>query len=121
MPNAAKYSTQIQKIEWSQVKFGTYTEKDCERHLNDLLRLVRTYRVLPEILNDIEFELSKNPLKRPPNAYNLFIKDQKVQNSKEAISDLAKKYRGLSDKQKKKYEDAAQKLRQEFNERMQNF
>lgn len=77
-----KYSTQIQKIEWDKVKFGSYSASDCEKHFNDLVRSVRTYRILPEILNDIESELSKLPFKRPPSGYNLFIKDEREHNNK---------------------------------------
>lgn len=63
------------------MKFGVHSASECERHFKDLMRSVRTYRILPEIIKDIEVELAKNPFKRPPSGYNLYIKDKKVSNN----------------------------------------
>lgn len=70
-----KFSTQIKHIDWEEVKFGEYTPFDCEQHFSKLIKSVRTYRILPEIINDVELELAKMPFKKPPSSYHLYIKD----------------------------------------------
>lgn len=70
-----KIGVQINKLDWSKVEFGNYSADECQSHFQTLVKSVRTFRVLSEIMDDVESNLSKNPYKRPPSSYNLYIKD----------------------------------------------
>jgi structure-specific recognition protein 1 len=64
---------------------------------------------------------SKDAPKRPLNAYMLFCQEErkKVQDAgfkgKEAMVELGKRYHNISEKEKKKYEDQAAKLKEEYD------
>lgn len=55
--------------------FCDYTPYDCEEHFDKLVKSVRTYRILSEIIADVEVQLVKMPFKKPPTSYHLYIKD----------------------------------------------
>lgn len=77
MPKIDKHRIHIQlkKLNWSEVQFGDHSANDCENHFQILLKSIRKYRVLSEIIDDVEASLLKHPIKRPPTSYNLFLKD----------------------------------------------
>lgn len=72
----------MKHLRWENVRFDEYTANDCQIHFQKLVRSVRPFRILPEIIQDIEAELLKMPFKRPPTAFNIYIKEcyQKEQN-----------------------------------------
>lgn len=72
-----KYTTVLKQLDWETVRFDEYTADDCQTHFLKLTRYARKYRILPEIIQDIETELAKLPYKRPPTAFNIYIKEAK--------------------------------------------
>lgn len=70
-----KFKTQLQKIDWDVVRFNNHSANDCKRHFEDLVRSVRSYRILSEIISDLEIELTKIPIKKPLSNYQCFLKD----------------------------------------------
>lgn len=71
-----KYTTRVQRLDWSKIAFKKYTPKQCQSHFNNYLKNVRTYRTLHEVLSDVEEEIKKFPFKKPLNSYQFFIQDQ---------------------------------------------
>lgn len=70
-----KYSSRLNKLNWDNVAFDKYSADDCKKHFNLLLKKARTFRILDEIIDDIETTLTKVPYKKPLNSYHLFMKD----------------------------------------------
>lgn len=71
----SKYKSRLNKLNWDEVAFGKYSADDCKKHFDLLLKKVRTYRILDEIIGDIQTTLAKVPYKKPLNSYHLFMKD----------------------------------------------
>lgn len=71
-----KYNTRLQRLDWSKIAFKKYSAKECQGRFAKYLKMVRTYRTLPEILSDVEEEIKRIPFKKPLNSYQLFVQDQ---------------------------------------------
>lgn len=72
----ASYKTRMRTLDWETIAFKKYSGKECENRFKVHLKNVRRHRNLSEIVNDVESNIKKCPIKKPLNAYQLFIQDQ---------------------------------------------
>lgn len=66
----------MRTLDWETIAFKKYSGKECEKRFKTHLKHIRRHRNLSEIVNDVEANIKKCPIKRPLNAYQLFIQDQ---------------------------------------------
>lgn len=70
------YKTRLKQLDWKTIAFKGYSADDCEQRFQNHLKHVRRHRNLSEITADIEINIKKCPVKKPLNAYQLFVQDQ---------------------------------------------
>lgn len=70
------YKSRLKQINWLDIAFKKHTAEDCEKRFMDHLKKVRRHRNLNEIAGDIEVNITKCPIKKPLNSYQIFIRDQ---------------------------------------------
>lgn len=70
------YKTRLKQLDWRTIAFKAYSADECEKRFHNHLKHVRRHRNLSEITTDIETNIKKCPLKKPLNAYQLFVQDQ---------------------------------------------
>lgn len=66
----------MKTLDWETIAFKSYSGTECEKRFKIHLKNVRRHRNLSEIVNDVEINIKKCPIKKPLNAYQLFIQDQ---------------------------------------------
>lgn len=66
----------MRTLDWETIAFKKYSGTECEQRFKVHLKNVRRHRNLGEIVNDVETNIKKCPIKKPLNAYQLFIQDQ---------------------------------------------
>ncbi|XP_052894716.1 nucleolar transcription factor 1-like [Anopheles moucheti] len=129
-----KFQTTLNKIDWKQVAFDGRTADEVKTVAESLIRKIRKYRTLSEVVNDIPL-VTKKPtsIKKPMSAYNFYVKE-KYQQVKEKHADLQSReifkliyqqFSALSEKKKKKYEamstDAKELYKQQLEEYYRDF
>ncbi|KAI0216999.1 Nucleolar transcription factor 1 [Lamellibrachia satsuma] len=123
-----KYSTQMDRLDWTTVEFGEYSGEDCKKQWNNIAIKLRRFRTMTELVQDAAVWV-KNPIswtnkrsvkkppgmpKKPLTPYFRFFIEKRSKVSKEhpelSTTDLARhlseKYRALPDHKKMKYTDA---------------
>lgn len=127
-------------IDWDAFEFNGRTAEDIKNMFHDLIRKVRKYRTMKEIITDAEhlitsvgtvkskIQMSKiypdYPIK-PKSAYGLFLKkrSKKLQgrNFAEKSSLLSMEWKHMSETRKEKYTVKAKKLKEKYAEEMKIF
>ncbi|KAK2192334.1 hypothetical protein NP493_33g02078 [Ridgeia piscesae] len=123
-----KYSTQMDRLDWTTIQFGEYGAEDCKKQWNAIMIKIRRFRTMTELVQDAT-EWVKCPNsgpnkkwankppgmpRKPLTSYFRFFLEKRPKVSKErpdlSMTDLAKflseKYRSLPDQKKLKYTEA---------------
>ncbi|XP_058827275.1 nucleolar transcription factor 1-like isoform X2 [Topomyia yanbarensis] len=126
-----KFNRTLQTINWEEIEVGNHSSEDVKNVAESLIAKIRRFRTLGEMLNDIpelvNKLLSAEKPKAPPNAYALFVKENLLRyksasiDMKNVFKVAAKEFHKLSDKKKKKFEDNAARLKQEYSNKMAKY
>lgn len=121
-----KAQQRLKTIEWEKVAFGGHSASEVEKVTTDLLKSVRKYRNLSEMLDDLGTAIMKNITagkpKNPISAYNFFIKERMTTfkadhpgiSTGHALRHLAEQFKALPSKKKRKYEKLAEDNKAEY-------
>uniref|UniRef100_A0A182VUC4 ATP synthase F1 subunit epsilon n=1 Tax=Anopheles minimus TaxID=112268 RepID=A0A182VUC4_9DIPT len=135
VPQKDKKNFQItlKKIDWERVAFEGRTADEVKTVTLNLMKGIRKYRTLKEVIEDIPLQSRKTcPIgkpKNPPSAYNLFVK-AKFQYYKEKHPELPMRalfkvlhheYTGLSQKKKDKYDSMAAEGKEVYKQKMEQY
>lgn len=139
-----KFDSRAKKLDWEKVSFPGYGSHDCQRVWNFIQERIRRYRIMAEMLPDAR-EWIKQPWtnfykskdhnrhpempKKPLSMYMLFYSEKREQILKEnpnlSMPEVAKicseQYQKLSEKKKNKYKERCDKMRREYEEKLQGF
>lgn len=123
----------LKKIDWAHVAFEGRTPDEVKAVTEELMRKIRKYRTLSEMIDDIPLHANKNcemrKPKNPPSAYNFFVKEKytKFKNKNPDLSSQAifklvlKGYANLSEKKKRKYEAMAAEAREVHKQQLEQY
>ncbi|XP_053665655.1 nucleolar transcription factor 1-like [Anopheles marshallii] len=123
------YKVGLSKIDWESVVIDGRTADDVKATTEGLIRKIRKYRTLSEMINDIPSITKKDKLKKPLTAYNFYMRDRYPQlkekhpemQSKAIFVLVQKEYRILSEKKKKKYEAMATDAKELFKQQKEKY
>ncbi|CAG9855115.1 unnamed protein product [Phyllotreta striolata] len=136
------YMKRVEALEWDKIAFKNYSSEDCKKTWNLVLKKVRRYRILKEVIQDAKewivaprtkSKKAKNRHpdmpRRPLSAY--FIYYLKKKDSLQAehpgldATELAKmcsqKFKLLPPENRMKYEKIANKNKEEYEQKMKEF
>ncbi|XP_055530133.1 upstream-binding factor 1-like protein 1 isoform X2 [Wyeomyia smithii] len=118
-----KFSSRLQTINWTQIEVRNHSPADVEQTVKLVLAKIRRFRTLEEMLTDAPEVISKllnaEKPKAPPSAYTLFMKENMPRwkgdgiDSKNLFKTASKEFHDMSVKKKRKYEEAAGRLKEE--------
>ncbi|XP_056645983.1 nucleolar transcription factor 1-A-like [Diorhabda sublineata] len=132
-----------EELEWEKIAFKNYTIEDCKKTWLYVLKKIRKYRILKEVLEDAKkwvttARFKKKPTKvqrhpdmprRPLSAYFIFYLKEKdalqVEHPGIDATELAKycaqKFKLLPAEKMQKYEKLAKKNKEEYEQKMKEF
>ncbi|KAG8234923.1 hypothetical protein J437_LFUL015331 [Ladona fulva] len=142
--DSLRFDSRVEKLDWEEVRFGSYTAAECKEMWNKIQKRLRRYRLLRELLEDAKTwvtqpwtnfyrstKQNRHPdlPRRPLSTYMLFYLEKKDRVAKEhpglemtAVSKhIAAMYKNLSKKKKQKYIDKAAEERREYEEKLEEF
>lgn len=124
------FDERIEKINWKRVSTEERSEKEVQKQFDYLLSKIRKYRVLSELLDDLEKVIACNlPLPKKQNAFSLFIEENKDDIKKEIgrgnkkgafVTLAAERFKQLSEKEKEKYVTRAKLIKQTHDDYFMN-
>ncbi|XP_053687538.1 nucleolar transcription factor 1-B-like [Sabethes cyaneus] len=126
-----KFTSRLQAIDWKEIEVRHHSPEDIKQTVDAVLAKIRRFRTLGEMLADapdiINKLLSKEKPKPPASAYTLFMKEN-FPRWKEANLDMkdvfkvaSKEFRDMSLKKRQKYEEASNRLKQEYKTNMEKY
>uniref|UniRef100_X2B108 HMG box domain-containing protein n=1 Tax=Capitella teleta TaxID=283909 RepID=X2B108_CAPTE len=136
--DVAKYSTRQDKVDWSTVTFGVYSAEKCKRKWEEISAKIRKYRTLGELVTEAlnaPEEISKaghkhpDMPKKPLTPYFRYFMDKykktAAKNPEASMTDISKflsvEFKKLSEKKKKKYQDAYEKEKGDYQGALEEF
>ncbi|RWS29705.1 nucleolar transcription factor 1-A-like isoform X2 [Leptotrombidium deliense] len=137
-----KYTSRVAKINWEEVKFKDFTAEECKEKFSQILERLRKFRTLSELIVDAK-EWSKKPWtsynkkhdrhpdlpKKPLTPYlRFYVEKSKALRSKnptfsmaDVTREAASKFKALSEKKRKKYNDDYEREMEEWRQKMAEF
>ncbi|XP_062564358.1 nucleolar transcription factor 1-like isoform X2 [Armigeres subalbatus] len=128
-----KWKTTLEALDWKQVVVGKRTADEVERVAKEVIGKTRRFRILSEMLDEVADVVNKlmsaERPKPPLTAYSLFVKE-KLPHLREEHRDLKvqqifklipEQFKLLSAKKRKRYENEAAKLKEDYHHRMEKF
>ncbi|RZC32331.1 HMG box domain containing protein [Asbolus verrucosus] len=137
------YVSRLEKIDWNDITFKTHSVQECQQVWSTLLKQVRKFRLLREIVVDMKDWVkapkpspAKNVVcrhpdkpKQPFNSYMLFVSEKRSEVTDKYPSlrpnDVSRKlgqmFKNLTMKEREEYEQRAKVIRQEYAEKLRNF
>uniref|UniRef100_A0A182NGN5 HMG box domain-containing protein n=1 Tax=Anopheles dirus TaxID=7168 RepID=A0A182NGN5_9DIPT len=124
--------TRLLTIDWEQVAFGSHSAKEVELITNDLLKRVRKFRTLAEMVEDIPSlgvkMVKAGQPKKPCSAYNFFVKDKyafmknKYQGTDvNLLKKMSEAFSALTEKKKQKYEQMAEEAKETYKAELEKY
>ncbi|KAL1493287.1 hypothetical protein ABEB36_011370 [Hypothenemus hampei] len=148
-PNETKsHKCSVQNLDWTKICFKNYSLEDCQAVWAQLLKKVRHYRILSEIICDVkkvietvdmkEVKVRKTKSsnkrhpdmpKRPQSSFFLYYINEKDKVAKEhpdldtaeLQKYISKKYHNLSPEKKQKYELLSTEKMEEYKRQLEEF
>ncbi|XP_058463333.1 nucleolar transcription factor 1-like [Malaya genurostris] len=123
-----KFDRTLQSINWEEIIIPNHSSEEVKKVTESLIDKVRRFRTLSEMLNDvpdiINKLLSAGKPKIPPHAYALYMKDNLARyrssnmDMKNIFKIVSQEFQELSDKNKRKYEECAKRLKNEYKAKL---
>lgn len=70
------FKTRLKKIDWKQIAFKKYSASNCEDRFETHVKRVRRFRILKEIVVDVEENIKKARAGEGLSAYHVFVQEQ---------------------------------------------
>uniref|UniRef100_A0A182F5U0 Uncharacterized protein n=1 Tax=Anopheles albimanus TaxID=7167 RepID=A0A182F5U0_ANOAL len=127
------HSSRLKSIEWDKVAFDGHSAESVKEQTHSLLKKVRKYRILAEMLDDIPQVIKKrmraDKPKGPLSSYIHFMKEvyssyqQRYQtiSGPELVKIIARDFGQLSDKKRAKYERMAADSKKAYQMEMEKY
>ncbi|KAJ1527096.1 hypothetical protein ONE63_008636 [Megalurothrips usitatus] len=138
------YSTRMSHVDWNEVAFNNYTPEECQTVMAEILKKVRGFRLMKEMISDAR-QWARKPWtsfynkksqsshpempKRPMTQYMLFFMDRKDKvaaahpnlDMLQVSKAIAAMWNELAPEKKKKWEGKAAIAREVYNEKLKKF
>ena len=129
----------VDRLDWSSLKVGTFSEESCKERLGQLEALVRPVKTQYQIVSEaLDLVKTKAPVytkalkppdapqgpKRPKSAYLYFSESRRPSVSgkpTEVLVIIAKEWKELTDEKRAKFEKKAQRDKERYEDELKKF